>query len=92
MGAKNQIKLLGVVSVLKKIFAAGLLAVLAVFTVPTAANAADYGSGGDNGGTIVVVPGQPVTLSFGGFQPGEPTTASAPDAGHAQHAEGRCFG
>lgn len=65
---------------LKRTFAAGLLAVLALFAVPTAANAADYGSGGDNGGTTVVVPGQPVTLSFGGFQPGEPTTASAPDA------------
>ncbi|SKA82303.1 LPXTG-motif cell wall anchor domain-containing protein [Agreia bicolorata] len=64
----------------KKVFAAGLLAALALFAVPAAANAADYGTGGDNGGTIVVVPGQPVALSFGGFQPGEPTTASAPDA------------
>ena len=65
---------------LKKIFAASVLAALTIFAVPTMAQAADYGSGGDNGGTIVVAPGQPATLSFDGFAPGEATTASAPDA------------
>ena len=67
----------------KKIFATGLLAALALFAVPTAANAAPYGDGGpgdQNGGTGVVVAGEPVSFSLGGFQPGEPTTASAPDA------------
>ncbi|KJC63685.1 LPXTG cell wall anchor domain-containing protein [Agreia bicolorata] len=64
----------------KKIFAAGLLAALALFAVPTAAQAADYGTGGDNNGSTVIVAGQPVALSFGGFQPGEATIASAPDA------------
>lgn len=64
----------------KKIFTVGLLSALAVFAVPTMASAAEYGDGGDNGATIVVVPGQPAVLSFGGFLPGEPTTASAPDA------------
>lgn len=67
----------------KKIFATGLLAALALFAVPTAAQAADYGDGGpgtDNGDSAVVVAGQPVSFSLGGFLPGEPTTASAPDA------------
>lgn len=64
----------------KKFAAASLLAVLALFAVPTAANAAGYGSGGDNGGTTVALPGEPVTLSFGGFLPGEQTVASGPDA------------
>ena len=67
----------------KKIFAAGLLAALALFAVPTAAQAADYGDGGpgtDNNDSAVIVAGQPVSFSLGGFLPGEPTTASAPDA------------
>ncbi|SMQ58527.1 LPXTG cell wall anchor domain-containing protein [Agreia sp. VKM Ac-1783] len=64
----------------KKALAIGALAVLAIFSVPTAANAAAYGDGGDNGATVVVTPGAPVTFSFGGFQPGEQTVASAPDA------------
>jgi LPXTG-motif cell wall-anchored protein len=66
--------------VFKKFAAASLLAVLALFAVPTAANAAGYGDGGDNGGTTVALPGEPVTLSFGGFLPGEQTVASGPDA------------
>lgn len=75
-----QRKLLGEVLMFKKALAIGALAVLAIFSVPTAANAASYGDGGDNGATVVVAPGAPVTFSFGGFQPGEPTVASAPDA------------
>lgn len=39
-----------------------------------------YTGDGGNGSTIVIVPGQPATLSFSGFDPGEPTTATAPDA------------
>ena len=65
---------------LKKSLAVGLLAVLAIFSVPTAANAAPYGDNGSGGGTVVIAPGAPATLSFSGFQPGEATTASAPDA------------
>jgi LPXTG-motif cell wall-anchored protein len=64
----------------KKSFAVGLLAVLAVFSVPTAANAAPYGDNGTGAGTVVVAPGAPASLTFGGFQPGEGTVASAPDA------------
>ncbi|MBF4633044.1 LPXTG cell wall anchor domain-containing protein [Agreia pratensis] len=65
---------------LKKSLAVGLLAVLAIFSVPTAANAAPYGDNGTGGGTVTVAPGAPATLSFSGFQPGEATVASAPDA------------
>lgn len=65
---------------LKKFFAVALLALLSIFTVPAVANAAGYGGTGDNGGTIVVAPGAAATLTFGGFLPGEATTASAPDA------------
>jgi LPXTG-motif cell wall-anchored protein len=64
----------------KKSFAVGLLAVLAVFSVPTAANAAPYGDEGTGAGTVVVTPGAPASLTFGGFQAGEATVASAPDA------------
>lgn len=64
----------------KKALAVGALAVLAIFSVPTAANAAPYGDGSGNAGTVVVAPGQPASLTFGGFAANEPTTASAPDA------------
>ncbi|CAD5991261.1 LPXTG cell wall anchor domain-containing protein [Agreia sp. COWG] len=64
----------------KKALAVGALAVLAIFSVPTAANAASYGDGGDNNATVVATAGQAVTLSFGGFAAGETTVASAPDA------------
>ena len=65
---------------LKKSLAVGLLAVLAIFSVPTAANAAPYGDDGSGPGTVVITPGAPVSLAFSGFQPGEATVASAPDA------------
>ena len=73
-------QLLGEVSMFKKVLAVGALAVLAIFTVPTAANAAPYGDGSGNAGTVVVAPGQAAALTFSGFAAGEPTTASAPDA------------
>jgi hypothetical protein len=65
---------------LKKSLAVGLLAVLAIFSVPTAASAAPYGDDGTGAGTVVVTPGAPATLTFGGFLAGEATVASAPDA------------
>jgi LPXTG-motif cell wall-anchored protein len=65
---------------IKKFFAVALLALLSIFAVPTVANAGGYGSAGDQGGTVVVVPGAPASFTFGGFSAGEPTTASAPDA------------
>lgn len=64
---------------LKKAFAIGLLAVLAIFAVPTTASAASYGGNGSGGGTIVVVEGQQGSITFYGFQPGEITYASGPD-------------
>lgn len=60
----------------KKILATGLLAVLAVFAVPAAANAYEVTDGSD----VTVAPGVAVTLTFSGFDANEPTTASAPDA------------
>lgn len=53
--------------------------------VPGAISAGDvpnasFAPAPDSGATVVVSPGSPVTLSFGGFQPGEMTVASAPDA------------
>jgi len=65
---------------LKKALAAGLLAVLAIFAVPTTASAASYGDNGTGGATVVVSEGQQGSLTFCGFQPGETTYASAPDA------------
>ena len=64
---------------LKKALAAGLLAILAIFAIPTAASAASYGGNGSGGGTIVVVEGQQGSITFYGFQPGEVTYASGPD-------------
>jgi hypothetical protein len=60
----------------KKVLATGLLAVLAVFAVPAAANAYEVTDGSD----VTVAPGVAVTLTFSGFDANEPTTASAPDA------------
>lgn len=60
----------------KKALATGLLAVLAIFAVPTAANAYETTDGSD----VTIAPGQAVTLTFSGFDANEPTTASAPDA------------
>ena len=59
----------------KKVLATGLLAVLAVFAVPAAANAYET-----DGPEVTVAPGVAVTLTFTGFDANEPTTASAPDA------------
>jgi outer membrane protein len=63
---------------LKKTLAAGFIAALAIFTVPTTASAAPYSDTG--AGTAIVNPGELGSLTFCGFQPGESTTASAPDA------------
>jgi hypothetical protein len=60
----------------KKALATGLLAVLAIFAAPAAANAYETTDGSD----VTVAPGVAVTLSFSGFDANEPTTASAPDA------------
>jgi hypothetical protein len=60
----------------KKALATGLLAVLAIFAAPAAANAYETTDGSD----VTVGPGVAVTLSFSGFDANEPTTASAPDA------------
>lgn len=60
----------------KKALATGLLAVLAVFAVPTTANAYEVTDGPD----VSVAPGVAVSLAFSGFDANEPTTASAPDA------------
>lgn len=65
----------------KKILTGGLLATLALFALPATANAASYGDTGDGTGTsVTVAPGEVATFAFTGFQPGENTTASAPDA------------
>jgi hypothetical protein len=60
---------------MKKILATGLLAVLALFAVTAAANAYET-----DGSDVTVAPGAATTLSFSGFDAGESTTASAPDA------------
>jgi hypothetical protein len=60
----------------KKALATGLLAVLAIFAAPAAANAYETTDGSD----VTATPGVAVTLSFSGFDANEPTTASAPDA------------
>lgn len=59
----------------KKVLATGLLAVLAVFAVPAAANAYEI-----DGPAVTTTPGVAATLTFSGFDANEPTTASAPDA------------
>ncbi|ANP71463.1 hypothetical protein [Cryobacterium arcticum] len=57
----------------KKSFAAIALAVLAVFAVPAAANAAGYVPDGNIVVSGTIAPGSPVTVSFtpGSFTPGE---------------------
>ena len=60
----------------KKVLATGLLAVLAVFAVPAAANAYET----TDGSAVTIAPGDAATLTFSGFDANEPTTASAPDA------------
>jgi hypothetical protein len=60
----------------KKALATGLLAVLAIFAAPAAANAYETTDGSD----VTATPGVAVTLTFSGFDANEPTTASAPDA------------
>jgi hypothetical protein len=63
---------------IKKALIAVSIAIFAVFTVSTAANAAGYTADGPS--VTVTVGDGPVALSFTGFTPNEPTTASAPDA------------
>ncbi|WP_120338182.1 sortase [Cryobacterium soli] len=60
----------------KKSFAAIALAVLAVFAVPAAANAAGYVPDGNIVVSGTIAPGSPVTISFteGSFTPGEPVS------------------
>jgi hypothetical protein len=61
----------------KKALVTILLAVLAIFALPTAANAAGYTA---QGSSATISAGGVATLTFSGFDAGESTTASAPDA------------
>jgi hypothetical protein len=62
---------------MKKTIFTALVALAAVITIPTAANAVGYPDQG-NPGTIVA--GETFSLAFGGFEPFEATTASSDDA------------
>ncbi|MBT2518472.1 hypothetical protein J7E29_13590 [Streptomyces sp. ISL-90] len=62
----------------RKIVAAALLALAAVFAIPAVANAAGYT--GDGPGTVVVEAGEAVVLTFSDLPPSTPSTATADDA------------
>lgn len=62
----------------RKLVAAALLALAAVFAIPAVANAAGYT--GDGPGTVVVEAGEAVSLTFADLPPNTPSTATADDA------------
>lgn len=62
----------------RKLLAAALLALSAVFAVPAVANAAGYT--GQGPGTVTVRVGEAVDLIFTNLPPNTPSTASADDA------------
>lgn len=55
-------------------FAAVVIAAAAIVAAPAAASAAGYPDATVVSGPATVVPGQPATFVFGGFEPGEPVT------------------
>ena len=62
----------------RKLVAAALLALAAVFAIPAVANAAGYT--GDGPGTVTVEAGEAVVLTFSDLPPNTPSTATADDA------------
>ena len=62
----------------RKLVAAALLALAAVFAIPAVANAAGYT--GDGPGAVTAVAGEAVALTFTDLPPNTPSTASADDA------------
>lgn len=61
----------------RKLVAAALLALAAVFAIPTVANAAGYT--GDGPGAVAAEEGEAVSLTFSDLPPTTPSTASADD-------------
>jgi hypothetical protein len=62
----------------RKLFAAALLALAAIFAIPSVANAAGYT--GQGPGTVTAVVGEAVALTFTDLPPNTPSQASADDA------------
>ncbi|RXZ72218.1 hypothetical protein [Agromyces albus] len=64
----------------RKLVAAALLALAAVFAIPTVANAGEAGYTGDGPGVVTVDVGETVSLTFSDLPPNTPSTATADDA------------